>query len=99
MCSKYSWRFKSERFQHDYRYKWIKKNKQESIFHVNVNVNLMEQKVSEVNGGITINVHVSVKNIIYVKKILSGIQLHAIVKNENILQVLWMIQWLLVVQL
>ena len=59
----------------------------------------MEQKVSEVNGGIMINVHVSVKNIIYVKKILSGIQLHAIVKNENILQVLWMIQWLLVVQL
>ena len=42
----------------------------------------MEQKVSEVNGGITINVHVSVKNIIYVKKILSGIQLHAIVKMK-----------------
>ena len=63
-------------------------NKQESIFHVNVNVNLMKQKVSEVNGGITTNVHVSVKNIIYVKKILFGIQLHAIVKNKNILQVL-----------
>ena len=29
----------------------------------------MEQNVSQINGGITINVKVSVKNIIYVKKI------------------------------
>ena len=41
------------------------------------------------NGGITINVDVSVKNIIYVKKIMFGILLHVIVKIENILQVLW----------
>ena len=36
---------------------------------MNVNVNLMEQNESQINGGITINVDVSVKNIIYVKKI------------------------------
>ena len=29
--------------------------------------NLMEENVIQVNGGITINVNVSVKNIIYVK--------------------------------
>ena len=32
-----------------------------SIYHVNVNVTLMEQNVSEINGGITINVDMSVK--------------------------------------
>ena len=38
----------------------------------------------EINGGITINFDVSVKNIIYVKKIMFGILLHVIVKMENI---------------
>ena len=44
----------------------------------------MEQNVIQLNGGITINVDVSVKNIIYVKKIMFGILLHVIVKMENI---------------
>ena len=44
----------------------------------------MEQNVSQVNGGITINVDVSVKNIIYVKMIMFRILLHVIVKTENI---------------
>ena len=35
---------------------------------MDVNVNLIEQKVTQINGGITINVNVSVKSIIYVKK-------------------------------
>ena len=43
----------------------------------------MEGNVTEVNGGIT-NVDMSKRNIIYVKKALSGILLHAIVKMENI---------------
>ena len=43
----------------------------------------MEQNVTQLNGGITINVDVSVKNI-YVKKIMFGILLHVIVKMENI---------------
>ena len=44
----------------------------------------MEQNVIQLNGGITINVDVSVKNIIYVKKIMFGILLHVIVKMENV---------------
>ena len=38
------------------------------------------------------DVGVSVKNIIYVKKIMFGILPHVIVKMEKIQQVLWMIQ-------
>ena len=41
----------------------------QSIYHATVNVNLMEQNASQINGGITIDVDVSVKIIIYVKKI------------------------------
>ena len=47
---------------------------------------------SEINGGIMINVDVSVKSVMYVEKIMFGIQLHVIVKMENIKQVLWMTQ-------
>ena len=48
--------------------------------------------MSQIIGGISINVDVSVKNFIYVKKIMFGIMLHVIVRMENIWQVLWMIQ-------
>ena len=41
-------------------------------------------KWTQINGEITINVDVSVKNIIYVKKIMFRIFLHVIVKMENI---------------
>ena len=44
----------------------------------------MEENVIQINGGITIDVDVNVKNVIYVKKIMVGIQLHLIVKMENI---------------
>ena len=37
-----------------------------------------------INGGITINVYVNVKNVMFVKKIMFGIILHKIVKMENI---------------
>ena len=63
-----------------------------NIFHVSANVNLMEQNVSQINGGIRIGVGVNIKKFIYVKKILFGILLHVIVKMGNIQQVLWMIQ-------
>ena len=36
---------------------------------MNVNVSLMEQNVGQINCGITKNVDVSVKNILYVKRI------------------------------
>ena len=52
----------------------------------------MEEIVIQINGGIMINVDVSVKNVMYVKNIMLGILLHVIVKIENIYQVLWMIQ-------
>ena len=54
------------------------------MYHANVNVHLMEENVIQINGGITINVDVSVKNVIYVKKIIFGILLHVVVKMENI---------------
>ena len=59
---------------------------------MNVNVNLIEQNVVQINGGITINVDASVKIIIYVKKDMLGILVHVIVNMENIQQVLWMTQ-------
>ena len=59
------------------------KHKQ-SIYHANVNVNLMEEIVTQINSGIMINVNVSVKNVMYVKKITFGILLHIIVKMESI---------------
>ena len=65
---------------------------EQSIYHANVNVNLMEGNLIQVSSGITINVDMSVKNIIHVKKIIFGILVHVFVKMENIWQVLWMIQ-------
>ena len=58
----------------------------------------MEENVIQINGGIMINVDVSVKNM-YAKKIMFGILLHVIVKMENICQVLWIIQRLCVMKL
>ena len=48
----------------------------------------MKQNVSQINGGITIIVDASVKNIIYVKKIMFGIMLHVILKMENIASIM-----------
>ena len=42
------------------------------------------KNVIQINGGITINVDVSVKIFMYMKKIIFGILLHLIVKMENI---------------
>ena len=55
-----------------------------NIYNENVNVNLMEQKVIQINDGTTINVHGSVKNIIYVKKIMFRILVDVFVKMKNI---------------
>ena len=40
-----------------------------SLYHVNVNVNLTEQNVIQINGAITINVHVSVINMCIWKRL------------------------------
>ena len=47
----------------------------------------MEENVIQINGGVMINVDVSVRNM-YMKKIIFGVQLHVIMKMENIQQVL-----------
>ena len=49
-----------------------------------VNVNLVKENVIQINGGITINVDVSVKNMTYVKKIILGILVHVFVKMEKV---------------
>ena len=59
----------------------------------------MEKNVSQINGGITINVDVNVKNFMNVKKIMFGILLEFVMKTENIEQVLWIIQRLFVMKL
>ena len=51
---------------------------------MNVNVNFMEENVIQISGGITTNVDVSAKNIIYVKKINFRTLLHLAAKLINI---------------
>ena len=45
---------------------------------------LMEENVIQSNGEITVNIDVSVKNVMYVKKIIYEIMLHVFVKVDNI---------------
>ena len=59
----------------------------------------MDENVFEINGGITINVDVSVKNIIHVKNIIFGILLRVVVKMVNVQQVLLTIQGLYLMKL
>ena len=52
------------------------------IYITNVNVDLMEKNAIQINRGITINVEISVKNVMYVKMIIFGILLHVVVKKK-----------------
>ena len=47
----------------------------------------MKENVIQVNEGIIINVHGTVKSVMYVKNIIFGILLHVVVKKENIQRV------------
>ena len=68
--------------------------------HANEIVNLMEENKIKINGGITINVDVSVRNITYVKKIKFVILPHVVVKMEDISwKVLLTTQQLLIMKL
>ena len=49
-----------------------------------INVNLVEENVIYINGGITRNVDVSVKNVMFVKNIIFAILLHVVVKMGKI---------------
>ena len=44
----------------------------------------MVKSVIQINGAIPVNIDVSVKDVMYVKKITFGILLHEVVKMENI---------------
>ena len=50
------------------------------MYHLNANVNLMEENVIQINGEITVNVDVSVENVMYAKNNIFGILLHLVVK-------------------
>ena len=54
------------------------------MFHSNVNVNLMVEYLIQIKDVIMINADASVKNIIYVEKIVFGILLYVVVKMVNI---------------
>ena len=45
---------------------------------------MMEENVTQINGGIMMIVQVSVKYLMYVKEIMFGILLHAVVITEII---------------
>ena len=47
-------------------------------------ITLMKENLIQINGGITIDVDVGVKNIIYVKKIIFEILWHVVAKMENV---------------
>ena len=44
----------------------------------------MVENVTQINDGITINVDVSLKHVMYVKKVTFGILLHIVAKMGNI---------------
>ena len=44
----------------------------------------MDKNKIQINGGITVNVDISVRNVTYMKKIMFLILLHEAVKTENI---------------
>ena len=64
----------------------MNRKRRQSIYHANVNVNLMEEILIHFKSRIMINVDVSVKirkNIIYAKKIIFGILLHVVANMVN----------------
>ena len=83
MCSKQNRILKCKCVQHDYMNKWIKK-KLTKHMSCECKCKLMEENVIQINSGITININVSVKYVMYAKKIIFGMMLHVVVKNENI---------------
>ena len=50
---------------------------------MNLNVDLVEESVSQINGRIVINIDASVIIVMYLKNVMFGIQQHAIAKMEK----------------
>ena len=65
---------------------WTNESKKKLTKHMSCECKckLMEENVIQINSGITININVSVKYVMYAKKIIFGMMLHVVVKNENI---------------
>ena len=63
------------------------------MYHANGNLILMVESLIQIKSGIMINVDGSVKNIIYVKKIIFGTLLHVVVKMVNIKQIYFFSIW------
>ena len=61
------------------KYEWMNQKHWQSLYHANLNVNLLEENVTQISGGLMVNIDVTVKNIIYVKKIL-----HVVAQMENV---------------
>ena len=51
---------------------------------MNINADLMEENVNQISGEITINVDVSVKRLMYLKKNMFEILVNVFLKIENI---------------
>ena len=66
---------------------------EQTIYQLNVNVNLMGKNAVQIKGGITVNVNLSVEDKMYEKKIMFGITLHVIVKMENSNYYQWNYLW------
>ena len=69
------------------------------MYHANVNVNLMVENVIQINGGIAINVDVSVKKYICEKYYIWNPATHTFENGKYLEQILWMIQRLRVMKL
>ena len=61
MCSKQKKRFTGIKMTQKF---------EKTIYHVNLDVNLIKKNVIQINGGIMISVDVSVKNVMYVKRLI-----------------------------
>ena len=54
------------------------------MYNANRKVDLMGKNEIHINGGIIMNIDVSLKNVMYVKKIIFGILQHIVAKIKNI---------------
>ena len=56
---------------------------EQNMYDANANVDLVEENVAQINGGIPIKINVIGRNAMYAKKIMFGIQLHTVLKRKT----------------
>ena len=84
MCTKQNRTFRCKYVHGDSRNKWI-----ENINKAHGNINLKVENVIRIKSGIMINFNVSVKSIIYGKKITIWILVHVVAKIVNIKNIMY----------